>query len=67
MYSVPQDYLRREGKFQRAFMVVGLRGDTALKNIVPDGEDTRSAVNLATVRVVLQFDDLTLYEGDPVP
>ena len=67
VYSVPQDYLRREGAFRRAFMVVGLRGDTSLENIVPDGETKRSGVNLDTVRIVLQFDDLTLYEGDPVP
>lgn len=67
VHSVPQDYLRREGSFQRAFMVVGLRGDTSLESIVPDGETKRSGVNLDTVRIVLQFNDLTLYEGDPVP
>jgi hypothetical protein len=66
VYSVPQDYLRHSAPFKRVFMVIGLRGDVTLESVVPRAGN-RSEVNLDTVRIVLQFDDLTMYEGDPIP
>lgn len=66
VYSVPQDYLRRSAPFKRVFMVIGLRGGATLESVAPRAGN-RIEVDLDTVRIVLQFGDLTLYEGDPAP
>jgi len=64
VYSVPQDYLRHSAPFERVFMVIGLRGGATLESVAPRAGN-RIEVNLETVRIVLQYDDLTMYEGDP--
>ena len=47
-------------------MVIGLRGGATLESVAPRAGN-RIEVDLDTVRIVLQFGDLTLYEGDPAP
>jgi len=67
IYAIPQKYLRHSGPFQRAFMVVGEGGRATLESVVSNNGPDHSAVDLNTIRIVLQFDDLVIYEGYPVP
>jgi hypothetical protein len=61
--------LKKSGKFQRAFIVMGERKRRTLEETVPKvGSDSnRPAVNMDTLQIVLEFDDLLIYEGDPAP
>lgn len=67
IYSIPQEYLRRSGPFQRAFIVMGGQGGETPESGAPNNSPNRSMVNLNTIKIVLQFDDLVIYEGYPVP
>ena len=67
--EIPQEYLRKSGPFERAFIVMGERKRRTLEDTVPKmgPNSDRPAVNMDTLRVILEFDDLLIYEGDPVP
>jgi hypothetical protein len=67
IYAVPQEYLRRSGPFERAFIVIGERGDERIESVAPRKNRNKYAVNMDTIKIVLQFDDLIVYEGAPAP
>jgi len=69
MYEIDQDYLRKSGGFQRAFIVIGRERNETLEDVVPMvGKKTnRPAVNMDTLQIVLDLGDLTVYEGEPAP
>jgi hypothetical protein len=69
IYEVDQDYLRKSGYFQRAFIVMGDERQETLEDVVPKmgRRSDRPAVIMETLRIVLDLGDLTVYEGDPAP
>ena len=69
IHGIDQDYLRKSGKFQRAFIVIGERKRRPLEDAVPKiGSNSHlPAVDMDTLRVVLEFDNLLIYEGEPAP
>jgi 4-amino-4-deoxy-L-arabinose transferase-like glycosyltransferase len=68
-YGVNQNYLRKNGQFERAFIVIGNPANGSLEEMVPMAgvNSNRPMVNLETVRVVRIINEMTIYEGDPVP
>ncbi|NWG08296.1 MAG: glycosyltransferase family 39 protein [Chloroflexi bacterium] len=66
VYDIPLEYVRRSGKFQRAFLAIGRETDT-LEKIAPVDGSNRPLIDLKTARVVLEFDGLILYESYPAP
>ncbi len=66
IYEIDQDYLRKSGQFQRAFIVMGKEWRGTLEEVVPmvGRKNTIPAVDMDALRIVLQFDDLTIYEGE---
>jgi hypothetical protein len=66
IYGIEQDYLRKSGQFQRAFIVMGKEWRGTLEEVVPmvGKKNNIPAVNMDALRIVLQFDDLTIYEGE---
>ena len=67
IYEVDQNYLRKSGQFQRALIVMGKRN--TLEEALPKmgSNSDRPAVNMDTLKIILEFDDLFVYEGEPVP
>jgi len=66
IYGVFPDYLRRSGPFQRVFIVVGWRDKNTLEAEAPR-KGSRLAIDLDTTTIVLQLENLTIYEAYPVP
>lgn len=68
VYEIDQNYLRKSGKFQRAFIVVGEKKRRPLEDAVPKiGTNSHlPAVNMDTLRIVLEFNNLFIYEGEHV-
>jgi hypothetical protein len=65
IYGIDQEYLRKSGEFQRLFIVMGEKERRTLEDVIPMvGEHlTLPAVNIDALKIVLQFDDLLIYEG----
>lgn len=66
-YTISQEHLRRSGPFPRAFIIIGQQDRATLESVLPKAGFNQSLIDLNTVRPVLEFDDLILYEGYPVP
>ncbi len=66
VYDIPLDYVRRSGKFQRAFLAVSRESDSP-ETLAPVDGAKRPLINLATARIILQLDGLTIYECYPAP
>jgi 4-amino-4-deoxy-L-arabinose transferase-like glycosyltransferase len=72
VYDIPSVYLHPSGSFERAFVVVrsvgwsANAGDT-LEATAPRNASGSPAINVATAKVLQQYEDLTLYEGYPYP
>ena len=67
IYAIPHEYWRRASSFRRAFIVMRENGRATLESVASDNGPDHSMVNLNTIKIVLQFDDLVIYEGYPVP
>lgn len=72
LYGIPLTYLRQPERFERAFVLVrsvegsAAAGDT-LEAVAPKNAQGQPAIDLSTARVLLQFDDLVLFECRPSP
>lgn len=72
IYEIPSTYLRSSGTFDRAFVLVrsvarsANAGDT-LEMVAPRTAVNVPAIDMATAKVVQQYEDLTLYESYPYP
>lgn len=66
LYGVDPDYLRRSGPFQRVFIIVGWRNKNTLESEAPK-EGGRLAIDLERTSVILQFEEMTVYEAYPAP
>jgi hypothetical protein len=67
IYAIPQENLRRSGSFPRAFILIGQQERATLESVAPKDGFNQPVVDLNTIKAVLQFDDLIVYEGYPVP
>jgi 4-amino-4-deoxy-L-arabinose transferase-like glycosyltransferase len=72
VYDIPLKYLRQSGNFTRVFVVVrsvgwsASAGDT-LEVVAPRNEMNLPAIDLATAKILLQYEDLAIYESYPHP
>ncbi len=72
VYDIPITYLRKSTEYERVFMLVrSVNGSAAVGDtvgaVVPKNDDGTSAIDLTKAEILLQFKDLTLYEGYPYP
>jgi hypothetical protein len=72
VYDIPSTYMRRSGTFERAFVLVRSVGGSAnagdtLELVAPRTASDVPAIDVATAKIVQQYEDLTLYESYPYP
>jgi hypothetical protein len=67
LYDIPLTYLRQPGQFERVFVLVrsvngsAAAGDT-LEVAAPKNGQGLPAIDTTTARILLQYEDLALYE-----
>jgi hypothetical protein len=66
-YDIPRGTIRQSGKFQRAIIIVDQENDETLASISPKAGFDFPIINIDTARVLIQVEDLIVYEGYPAP
>ncbi len=66
-YDMPPGYIRQSGKFQRAFVLVDEQKSETLNSVAPKIGFDLPAIDMDTAKVLVQFEDLTVYECYPAP
>jgi hypothetical protein len=66
-YGIPSGYIRQSGKFQRAFIIVDRQKGETLEVVAPKMGFDIPVIDMGTAKVLIQFENLTVYEGYPFP
>ncbi len=66
-YGIPSGYIRQSGKFQRAFIIVDRQKGETLEVVAPKMGFDIPVIDMDTAKVLVQFENLTVYEGYPFP
>jgi hypothetical protein len=66
-YGIPSGYIRQSGKFQHAFIIVDRQKGETLEVVAPKMGFDIPAIDMGTAKVLVQFENLTVYEGYPFP
>jgi len=64
-YDLPRGIIRESGKFQRAFIIVDTEKGEMLRSNAPKLGFDIPAIDVATAKVLVKFDYLTIYEATP--
>ena len=66
-HDLPRGLIRQSGKFQRAFILVDAQSGETLNSVAPKIGFDLPAIDMDTAKVLVQFEDLTVYECYPAP
>jgi hypothetical protein len=66
-YGIPSGYIRQSGNFQRAFIIVDRQKGETLDVVAPKMGFDIPVVDMDSAKVLVQFENLTVYEGYPFP
>lgn len=66
-HDLPRGLIRQSGKFQRAFILVDVQSGETLDSVAPKLGFDIPAIDMDTAKVLVQLDDLTIYECYPAP
>lgn len=65
-YEIPPGHIRASGEFQRAFIIVDTEEGETLRAVSPKLGFDIPAIDMNTAKVLVQFDNLTVYECAPL-